>query len=185
MHRTMAIFSSLAVVVSALGVMGCSSKSPSPSPSGCDMTTPVSFSNDVIPIFKTTCALTSVCHGQMNNVGEESLYLGENSMSMATTDPSALHSMLVGVPSKEDPSMNLVTAGDTATSYLWHKIDGDQNTATIASGCAMATCSNCMASMPCGLPMPDTAAALGDPVLGEPVSFCKISSWISQGALNN
>ena len=34
------------------------------------------------------------------------------------------YSTMVGVPSSQVPSMNLVEAGDPATSYLWHKIDG-------------------------------------------------------------
>ena len=68
----------------------------------------VSFTLDVMPIFQTGCTLSSVCHGQMNNAGEEDLYLGDHA---GGTSPSAVFGGLVGVRSREDPSMNLVTAG--------------------------------------------------------------------------
>ncbi len=103
--------------------------------SGCG-SAPASFSANIMPIFQQSCSLTSVCHGQMGNGSEENLYLGANT---GGTSPSAIHNLLVGVRSVEDPSMNLVTAGDTSTSYLWHKVVGDRNSnAAVASGCAMA-----------------------------------------------
>ena len=35
--------------------------------------------------------------------------------------------------------MNLVTAGDLEDSYLWHKVNGDQNTdPTVMTGCQSA-----------------------------------------------
>ena len=103
MHRTLAILSSLSALFAA-GAMGCSS-TPSSSPAqteggGCDTTTPVSFSSDVIPVFQKSCTLSDVCHGQMNSAAEEDLYLGEY---MGTTNATTVYSMLVGVPAKEDP----------------------------------------------------------------------------------
>jgi len=189
MHRTLAILSSLAAVVTAIGAMGCSSSSPpaggSSSSSGggssgsCDLTTPVSFKTDVIPVFQMGCTLSQSCHGQMNNAAEEDLYLGEN---VGATDASTVYSMLVGVSSKEDPSMPLVTMGSTANSYLWHKVFADQ--ATLASQCAKASmlCTDCTADAPCGGLMPYN----GEPLATDaPQWLCTIQGWITQGAQNN
>jgi hypothetical protein len=141
----------------------------------------VSFRADVMPIFRLGCTLSSVCHGQMNNAGEENLYLGLNSGG-DSIDIQAVYSGLLSVPSKEDPSMNLVTPGDTANSYLWHKLVGDQNSnASVADGCGEAgtMCFDCTTSMPCGTSMP----YVGEPVA--PNDLSTIESWISQGAQNN
>jgi hypothetical protein len=147
---------------------------------GCG-TVAVSFSTDVMPVFAKSCTLSSVCHGQMNNAPEENLYLGPN-YGGTNADADAVYRMLVGVPSKEDPSMSLVAAGDTSGSYLWHKVIGDQN--TLAADCAKATmaCYDCTASTPCGTLMP----YLGEPLeVDTPEYLCTIESWISEGAPNN
>ncbi len=147
----------------------------------------VSFSADVMPIFKLGCTLSSVCHGQMNNAPEENLYLGLNSGAGGSADIQAVYSGLVGVASKEDPSMNLVTAGDTSNSFLWHKLNDDQmtlNSGTLATGCmkASATCFDCTSDAPCGGYMP----YLGEPLATyAPEDLCTIENWIVQGAPNN
>lgn len=141
----------------------------------------VSFSADIMPIFARDCSLSSVCHGQMNNAGDENLYLGLYSGG-GSVDSQAVYSGLVGVASKEDPSMNLVTAGDSSNSYLWHKLLGDQNSnASIAGACekAATTCMDCTTSTPCGGSMPYIGAPLA------PNDLSAIESWISQGAPNN
>jgi hypothetical protein len=184
MHRTLAILSSLTALFAA-GAMGCSSSSPSASPSGqpeggsCDTTTPVSFSMDVIPVFEASCTLSGVCHGQMGNAGEEDLYLGEND---GGTNASTVYSMLVGVTSKEDPAMNLVTAGSTDNSFLWHKVNGDQG--NFAADCSKATmmCEDCDSTSPCGGLMPYLGESLAT---DSPQYLCTIQSWILQGAMNN
>src|ERR1700722_9444026 len=190
MHRNLALVSSLAAIVSAAGAMGCSSSSGSSastssttgggSQGGCTSQT-VIFSKDVAPAFIAAgCSLASVCHGQPNNGGEEDLFLGDNDGS---TDPKMTYAQLVGVLSKEDPPMNLVTASSTANSYLWHKIDGDQNSNSAVS-CAnqVSECSNCNTTTPCGAAMPDTGMAL---IIQEPNNFCIIQNWIEEGAPNN
>ena len=187
MHRNLAILSSLAAVVSALGATGCSSSS-SVAPGGdtCDLTAPVSFKTDVLGVFQTGCTLTGACHGQMNNAGEESLYLGENS-AVSDTDPAAVYSMLVGVAAKEDPQMPLVTKGDLDTSYLWQKVSvigapGVTLPASLASACAAAPeqCTvDCNANTPCGGSMP----YLSEPL--DSARSCTLQAWITQGAQNN
>jgi WD40-like Beta Propeller Repeat len=139
----------------------------------------VSFGTDVMPIFQRGCTLSSVCHGQVNNLAEEGLYLGDNA---GGTSPTTIHDVLVGVPSREDPSMNLVTAGDPSSSYLWHKVYGDQNSnPSVARGCANtpSQCTDCTTSTPCGGSQPYLGAPLGS------ADLCTIQSWIGQGALNN
>ena len=142
----------------------------------------VSFSVDIMPIFQRGCTLSSVCHGQMNNAAEENLYLGLKGASGGTADSQAVYRGLVGVASKEDPSMNLVTAGDTSNSYLWHKLNDDQN--TLASECAKATmtCSDCTTDAPCGGYMPYQGQPLA---MSAPDDLCTIEHWISQGSPNN
>jgi hypothetical protein len=144
----------------------------------------VSFSADVMPVFRRGCTLSSVCHGQMNNAAEENLYLGNNGGGGGSADSQAVYSGLVGVPSKEDPSMNLVTSGDLQNSFLWHKVNDDQmtlNSGTLASGCMQATtiCFDCTTTMPCGEYMP----YLGELLAAD--DLCTIENWISQGAPNN
>jgi hypothetical protein len=139
----------------------------------------VSFGTDIMPIFRSGCTLSSVCHGQVGNAGEEDLYLGDYA---GGTSPSVVYQRLVGVRSKEDPSMDLVTSGNLSSSYLWHKVYGDQNSnPAVASGCANAAsqCDDCTPSAPCGAM---------EPYLGESLptaDLCAIQNWIGQGAQNN
>jgi hypothetical protein len=147
---------------------------------------PVSFANDVMPVFAQGCSLTSVCHGQMGNTGEANLFLGAYD---GTTSPGVVYAGIVDVRSVEDPSMNQVTAGSPATSFLWHKIDPtaqggvDLNSPALGSGCQGAissvSCSDCTASMPCGGLMP----YLSEPLAAQ--DLCTVGSWIAQGAHNN
>jgi hypothetical protein len=152
---------------------------------GCDGA--VSFSTDVMPIFQRSCTLSSVCHGQTGNSGEEDLYLGLNAGGGGTADSQAVYNGLVGVSSKEDPSMNLVTKGDLQNSFLWHKVNDylpTLNSGSLATGCMNATtmCVDCTTVMPCGQTMPYLGEALA---ASWPGDFCTLENWISQGAPNN
>jgi hypothetical protein len=170
-------------------VVGCSSStsgsSAADAPAACGTAT-VSFQADVMPVFAANCSTTGACHGQMQNAGEESLYLGLNASEGVSgpSDVQAVYSGLVGVASVEDPSMKLVASGDPADSFLWHKVNGDQNTdSTTAGGCQPVAsganaCSDCVAGAPCGVQMP-FASSLA------PADVCTIENWISQGALDN
>jgi|CZKU01.1.fsa_nt_gi hypothetical protein len=138
----------------------------------------VSFANDVMPVFQRGCTLSSVCHGQPNNAAEENLYLGDNVTNTPATI-AQVYASLVGVKSIEDPSMNQVTAGNVANSYLSRKIVGDQD--TLAAGCAMAAqpCEGCTAQTPCGTFMPYLGVML------DPGAIDAINQWIAEGAPNN
>jgi hypothetical protein len=178
MHRTRTILSSLVVVASALGAMGCSSSSPAPAND-----TPVSFAKDVMPIFQTSCTISGVCHGQPMNSGEENLYLGDN-MNNTTAIIAQVYAGLVGVKSLEDPKMNLVTASDTANSYLAQKISTSwaAESATLTPDCVGNMCNapTCTTTQPCGTSMPYNGEPL-DPT----TTAATINNWISQGAKNN
>ena len=74
--------------------------------------------------------------------------------------------------------MNQVTAGDVASSYLSHKVVGDQG--SLDSQCAGAQpCSTCTAQDPCGATMPYLEAPLPQREIDT------INAWIVQGAQNN
>jgi hypothetical protein len=188
MHQTLVIITSLAGLVGAAGALGCSSPTTGdPSSSTCNSNP--SFSTDVIPAFAMSCTLTNACHGQVGNSPEESLYLGMTMGGGGTADVHAVYNGLVGVVSKEDPSMPLVTKGDLQNSFLWHKVNDDQitlNSGTLATGCkkASAMCQDCMSMNPCGGTMPYNGYMLANPN-GNPHALCTIQSWIMQGAQNN
>jgi hypothetical protein len=181
MHRTLALITSLAALACALGALGCSSPSSSSNTDSCSGT--VSFSKDVIPVFKMSCTLSSVCHGQMGNSAEENLYLGMN-VGGDMSDIQAVYQGLMGATAKEDTALKLVAPGDPTNSYLYQKVSNNQAmlNSTLGSAC-MATnsmCSNCTTSYgPCGATMPYT----GEPLPAS--TSCKIQNWIQQGAQNN
>jgi hypothetical protein len=180
MHRTLAIFSSLVAVACAIGAMGCSSTSSGSGAmgTGCAPAS-VSFKTDVIPVFQQSCTLTMECHGQMNNVPEESLYLGENG---GGTVASTVYAQIVNVPAKEIPSMNLVTPQDLNNSYLWHKINDSMTTLqSLGSQCTKAAkaCTDCNPMQPCGSTMPYPSGVI------DPGFACTIQNWIMNGAMND
>jgi len=185
MQRNMTILASLAVVAAFAGAIGCSSTSSSGTgSSGSSSSTPVSFKTDVMPILQQGCTISSECHGQTGNAGEENLYLGQHQTSLdgEPVDPTVammVQQGIVGVKSMEDPSMNLITASDPANSYLLHKLNGDQN--SLESDCAKGVCGSqsCQPPTTCGVQMPMTGSMLA------PSDIATITNWITQGALNN
>jgi hypothetical protein len=152
----------------------------------------VSFKSDVIPsVFQASCAVTSSCHGQMNNVMAMNLYLGPTSMDVphpTTADINTAWNAIVNVSALENTSMKLVAPGSTATSFLWQKVQPDPNADSATKmGCAatLATnppisCVDCTMSQPCGTFMPylGTGQLTSD-------QLCTLESWITQGAMNN
>jgi hypothetical protein len=132
-------------------------------PAGTDLTKPdTSFRNDVLPVFKQSCGLSSSCHGSPQG---SRVFLGSSSQ---TTDPAAVRTGLVNVPSVDLPGMPLVTASDPKNSFLMHKMDGDL--CALESRCKD---NNCGRSMP-----------LDSPVLDEATRM-KVRRWIAQGAKDN
>ncbi len=181
----------LAAIAAACLATACSSSSasssgaPATSGDGCG-SVPVSFQHDVVPIFAGSCTATTICHGQTGDPEAENLYLGL-SASGGTDGPgdlAAIYAGLVGAKSLENPTMDVVAAGDLQHSFLWHKLAGDPNSdSTVTSGCqAQASgptpCSDCLPEAPCGVQMP-----LGSALA--PSATCTLKNWIAQGALNN
>ncbi len=92
-------------------------------PTSTNLTTPtVSFKTDVMPIFEQSCQSSS-CHGIAQSP-QGGLFLGAELAKGSDSDK--VYAGLVGKPSGQLPSMPFVTAGDPTTSYLMHKLDGDQ-----------------------------------------------------------
>jgi hypothetical protein len=117
----------------------------------------VSFTNDVFPIFETSCAFSS-CHGSSSNPAA-GMFLG--------ADEGQVYANIVKVAATEYPSMVRVAPGDPANSYLLHRIDGD---ACTLPGCTSAACAE---SMPQYSPLLPEAQLLA------------IRGWIAQGALSD
>lgn len=161
-----------ATAVGLVGLVGlvpagssCSSDPPAAAcndyqpPAGFDATTPaVSFANDVMPVFKRSCAF-STCHG--SNVGTSNgIFLG--------SDGAKVHAGFVNVRGDELTTMPFVTPGNPRESYLMRKMDGSQ--------CALdAQCTggSCQGSMP-----------KNEPTL-EIETRDIVRRWIAQGAKND
>ena len=144
--------------------------------SNADLSTPtLSFQSDVMPIFHTTCATGGdSCHGDPTVVASSRPFLGYFDRQADAGVLASVVDGLVGVKSGEDPSMNLVTAGDPAQSFLMHKMDGDQ--CTLIAQCMVAG-----SYRPnCGVFMPYQAPAILDVDVRDVVR-----RWIGQGAQNN
>lgn len=119
----------------------------------------VSFSKDITPIFKTSCAFTA-CHGlQGSNNG---VFLGESG------GPAAVHASLVGRRSSKLQRMDLVKAGDPRESFVMRKLDGSQ--CVLDSECTGGTCGDSMPRREETLPLEERD---------------KIRRWIAQGAKND
>jgi hypothetical protein len=135
-------------------------------PAGTDLTMPVvSFKNDVMKVFNTSCGL-STCHGS-TTAPQGNLFLGAE--SAMRSDAAAVYAGLVGKASGELPSMPFVTAGDPSKSYLMHKLDGDQ-----CQYDAQCSGGSCMALMPSGGTQPLPVATRDT-----------IRRWIAQGAADD
>ncbi len=151
------------VLVLVLAAAGCGSSSAGANPgSGCEplpnLTADSSTSapaSDARAVLSGNCALGG-CHASAPGAG--GLVLDVRSPSWADA--------LVGVASEENPSMNLVTAGDPGDSWLVHKVYG-------------AVCGySCDPSLGCGGQMPFGGS------LGE-TQRATLVAWIEAGALRD
>jgi hypothetical protein len=171
-------------VVGASALVACSTSSApnDASAGGCrknastaSLTSPtVAFRRDVVPILQNSCSIGSSCHGQPTAVAEQRPFLGYTDADAGATDYAAVLAAIVGVKSKEDLSMNLVTAGDPSSSFLMHKLDDDQCT-------MIPACDQPGSFRPnCGVFMPYQA-----PDLLNVATRDTVRRWIAQGARND
>jgi hypothetical protein len=110
-------------------------------PTGTDLTTPVSFTTDIMVLLNDNCSSTA-CHGSAS-APTGGLFLG--TLCAGAGDAPRVYANLVGPKSGELVSMPFVTPGDPSNSYLMHKIDGDQ--CHFDAECAGGSC---LAAMPNG-----------------------------------
>jgi hypothetical protein len=190
----------------ALGLGGCSSGGSSSNDCFDYSTftaspTSVSFNGEVLPIFRTSCALSTSCHGCDPTMpggagctnGGISPFLGIGTSDGALTpaqvaaifaqtvgQPAALQSSIIpgGPAMVGNPDMKIIAAGDPQHSFMMYKLDGDPNASNLNAevSCATLTCASttsCGQSMPSGGPQLDAA------------SLNTIRTWIAQGAMNN
>jgi hypothetical protein len=161
-------------------------------------TTTVSFSTEVLPIFRNSCALSTSCHGcdtttnpACTNSGI-SPFLGTPSKSgaMSAAQVQAIFSQAVGQPAAVqtstavsggmvgNPDMMIIAAGDPQHSFMMYKLDGDPAATDLGSQVTCATLT-CESDKSCGVAMPS-----GGPQLPSD-QLTTIRTWIAQGAMNN
>jgi hypothetical protein len=137
-------------------------------PAGTDLTKPVvSLKNDVVPIFKGSCGLSSSCHQSSGNaITNHGVFLGN--------DPAKVFQATANVKSVELATMSFVTPNDPPNSYLMHKMDGDQCQFDAQCDGGSFGVTGCGDLMPQGQLDP----------LDEPTRLT-VRRWIAQGAQNN
>jgi hypothetical protein len=129
-------------------------------PSNTDLTTPVSFRNDVLPLFTQSCAF-STCHGTEAS-SNQGLYLGSGPAPDAVKVRASLLAM------SATAGMFYVIPGDPKKSFVMRKLDGDQ--------CMLDT--TCVGRT-CGARMPRNGAQLPQ------TQRDAVRRWIAQGAKDN
>jgi hypothetical protein len=121
--------------------------------------TPISFSGQVFPIFKNSCAFSS-CHGSVTG--------NPNGVFLGGDDPKKVHLALVDVRASRLQSMSFVKAGAPHDSFLMRKLDGSH--CVLDPQCDKGDC---------GDSMPRNEETLDQGTRDT------IRKWIAQGAANN
>jgi hypothetical protein len=178
-------FFPLLTLAAALGAAGLLSAACGPStPADCydyttfNSTTPtVSFRTDVLPIFRNSCGLSMVCHGNPNPSVPAQHYYGPKNSDPAPsdTDIAAILAGAVGKAAVAEPDMKIIAAGDPANSFMMYKLDADPMN-PLSVNCAKLTC---LKDMSCGTGMPQA----GDILPADKRDT--IRRWIAQGAKDN
>jgi|SRR5215475_6732830 len=145
---------SFAVMCGALAV-GCgggsSSQDPNPLVNG-----PISFSQNVQPIFNQTCA-TAGCHS-----GASAATSGDLDLSASVSYANLVNHPISSGCATQAPNVVRVNPGDTMGSMLWRKVAADA--------------SRCFSPMPLGS---------NGLIHTQPNAFSTIEKWIQEGAANN
>jgi hypothetical protein len=130
----------------------------------------VQFSTDVLPIFRSSCGVSSSCHGAATPPSAPQHFLGPpiSGGTVTAAEVKAILGGIVNQPAVEEEDMDVIKAGDPQHSYLLQKVDG--------LGCPTLQCA---AAGECGAPMP-----LGGTPLSENARDM-IRRWVAQGAMND
>jgi hypothetical protein len=144
-----------------------------------------------MPIFQSNCAVGGTgnmaqCHADPGVAqpmggaagGGSRQYFGPPAPASYTSSLAMIYAGLVGAPSTEDLTMNVITAGDPTKSFLWYKITGTQGTLDATNSCSRGDLASCGSAMP----LPLTGVNV---VLLPQTEQDKICNWIVQGAKNN
>jgi hypothetical protein len=149
-----------------------------PDVSNVDLTTPVSFKDDVFPIIQRSCN-NMVCHGTQGGSSADN-WLGPPPGNDA---PQAMLNTIVAglkAPSATAPAMDIVKEGDWQNSFLMLKVDGCQDTAGLE--CEAQEPRGCYDN-PCGASMPNVNKPEEGQTFPLPVAERNIiRAWIAQGA---
>jgi len=134
---------------------------------GLAMGDPVSFADDVVPIFEQSCGLTTTCHGDESNPTDTlgfRPYLA--SITPGTTDIDLTIASNVDKASTQAEGMPIIKSGQPENSYLMHKMDGTHDT------CSVVRCvdDDCKSVMPQN----------GTPIAASSRDI--VRRWILQGA---
>ncbi len=161
-----------------------------PSVTGVDLTTPVSFRDDIYePFLKEACSGATGCHGD-GSTSAAKLDFGNPEEPLDSDAISLLITQLKMKPTEMAPTEVNVVEGNWVSSFLMAKLDGCQNDYGLVCDeesefQKLVTCDN----SPCGDGMP---ASEGDitPVPfarteAERVKVHKVRAWIAQGAPDN
>lgn len=159
-----------------------------PNVEGVDLTTPVSFRNDIyLPYLQGGCGELAGCHG--TPPGAANLAFGTSTTSLDDAAISALINQLKLANSEIAPPMKNVVPGDWQNSFLMTKLDGCQNdyglTCSNSSHLGLSLCGE-----PCGDGMPASEGTMTNPTgfattAEERAIIHKIRAWIVQGAPDN
>jgi hypothetical protein len=132
----------------------------------------VGFKADVLPIFRTSCGLSSSCHGsECGPAGQH--YLGPKN---SDPEPTAAQIQMifdqwVGQTPSVDAGMNLISPKDPEHSFFMYKLDGLK--------CSKLTCAG---DNTCDALMPD---GVSESTLMDQSKRDTIRRWIAQGAKND
>jgi hypothetical protein len=140
----------------------------------------VSFKNDVLPIWRTSCGLSMSCHGNPIPPAPAQHYYGPANSDPAptTADIAMILAGTVGVASIDEPDMPVIKASDPAHSFMMYKLDGDPTNLLSGVDCTNLQCAVAQPNV-CLLAMPQGGAQLPE------AERNTIRSWIAQGAENN
>lgn len=129
------------------------------------MSPAVTFSGDVLPIFRQSCGLSTSCHqSESGPVAQPFLGPATSAGEATPAQIDKIFEVNVNVDAFAAPTMKIVKPGEPENSFLMHKMDGTLK-------CASVTC-----SASCGVSMPQ-----GSPILGQDQRD-KVRRWIAQGA---